>query len=209
MQTQQQHQWGGTQAGEETGLWKQFTAVPNLLSMMRVLPIPAIYACLRQGEPFYEGVAIALIVAALSTDFLDGYVARRHGIKTKLGLILDPTADKLLISSLAIFAAMFKGLPFWMAGVIVGKDIAIFTGAAVIYLRRGGLVLLSDRWGRGATMISSLAFILFFLSPGPYGLFGLGIAIFCIFVSSILYGRNFIRLLRPLPFPGFSEDGRG
>ena len=209
MQTEQQQSWGGTQAGEEIGLWKQFTAVPNLLSVMRVLPIPAIYLCLRQGEPFYEGVAIALIAAALSTDFLDGYVARRHGIKTKLGLILDPTADKVLISSLAIFGALFKGLPFWMAGIIVGKDIAVFTGAAVIFLRRGGLVPPSGRWGRCATVISSLAFIFYFLSPGPYGLYGMGIAIFCIVVSFFVYWRYFIRLLRPLPFPGFKEDGRG
>ena len=58
-------------------------------------------------------------------------------------------------------------------------------------------------------MVSSLAFIFYFLSPGPYGLYGLGIAIFCVVVSFIVYGRNFIRLLRPLPFPGFSEDERG
>ena len=198
MQAQSPHPWSNspsTQAGPTDGFGKQVTALPNLLTMARVFPVPAIYLCLRQGAPFYEGVALALIVVALATDFLDGYVARRQGIKTQLGLILDPTADKLLISSLAVMGAVFKGLPAWMAAVIVGKDAAVFAGAAVVYLRRG-LVFPADRWGRATTGVSSVAFILYFVLPRPYNLYAVVLAIGCIGFTGCAYVRRFVRLLQ-------------
>ncbi|MBI2951889.1 CDP-alcohol phosphatidyltransferase family protein [bacterium] len=207
MQPFPQHTWTNpplSPADKPTdGLRKQLTALPNLLTVMRALPIPAIYLCLRQGAPFYEGVALALIVVALATDFLDGYVARRQGLKTQLGLILDPTADKLLISSLAVMGAMFKGLPVWMAAVVVGKDALVFTGAGVIFLRRG-LVFPADRWGRGTTLVASVGFILYFVSPPPYSVYAVGCVIGGIALSAVAYGRKFVHLLRasgPAAFP--------
>ncbi len=198
MQAQPQQPWGPSSRaghGSGEGFGKQVTALPNLLTMARVFPIPAIYVCLRQGAPFYEGIALALIVVALATDFLDGYVARRQGIKTQLGLILDPTADKLLISSLAVMGAVFKGLPIWMAAVIVAKDAAVFAGAAVIYLRRG-LVFPADRWGRVTTGVSSVAFILYFVLPRPYNLYAMVLVVGCIGFTGSAYVRRFGRLLR-------------
>jgi CDP-diacylglycerol--glycerol-3-phosphate 3-phosphatidyltransferase len=174
---------------------RQLLALPNILTLTRVIPIPAIYLCLRRGEPFYEGMALALIVVALSTDFFDGYIARRQGLKTQLGLILDPTADKVLISSLAVMGALFKGLPVWMAAVIVGKDVLVFAGAAAIYLRRR-MIFASDRWGRATTMAVSLAFILYFVIPGPHNLYAVGLAIGCIGFSSVAYARKFLLLFR-------------
>lgn len=200
MQAQSQHPWSSkpsseTDHGPPDGLRKQITALPNLVTMARVLPVPAIYFCLQQGAPFYEGIALALIVVALSTDFLDGYVARRQGIKTPLGLIMDPTADKLLTSSLAVMGAVFKGLPVWMAGVIVGKDVAVLAGAAVIFLRRG-LVFPADRWGRTTTGVSSVAFILYFVLSRPYNLYAVTLAIGCIGLTGCAYVRRFVRLLQ-------------
>jgi CDP-diacylglycerol--glycerol-3-phosphate 3-phosphatidyltransferase len=206
MQPLPQQPWSGLSSaaqGPAVGLRKQLTALPNLLTGMRVLPIPAIYFCLRQGAPFYEGVALALIVVALATDFLDGYVARRQGLKTRLGLILDPTADKLLISSLAVMGALFKGLPAWMAAVVVGKDALVFTGAGVLFVRRG-LVLPADRWGRGTTLVASVGFILYFVSPPPYSVYAVGCVVGCIALSAVAYGRKFVHLLRasgPAAFP--------
>lgn len=206
MQPLPQHPWvkPSSAAQEPTaGLRKQLTALPNLLTVTRVLPIPAIYFCLRQRAPFYEGVALALIVVALATDFLDGYVARRQGLKTRLGLILDPTADKLLISSLAVMGALFKGLPAWMAAVVVGKDALVFTGAGVLFVRRG-LVLPADRWGRGTTLVASVGFILYFVSPSPYSVYAVGCVVGCIALSAVAYSRKFFHLLRasgPAAFP--------
>ena len=144
-------------------------------------------------EPRFSGYA--LIAVALSTDFLDGYLARRQGLKTPLGLILDPTADKILISSLAILGVLFKGLPTWMAAVIVGKDAVVFSGAALIFLRRG-LVLPSDRWGRITTVVASIALGLYFLFPRSLGPYAVGLLICCIPLSVGAYGTRFIRLLR-------------
>jgi CDP-diacylglycerol--glycerol-3-phosphate 3-phosphatidyltransferase len=130
-------------------------------------------------------------------------VARRQGLKTRLGLILDPTADKLLISSLAVMGAVFKGLPAWMAAVVVGKDALVFAGAGVLFVRRG-LVLPADRWGRGTTLVASVGFILYFVSPQPYSVYAVGCVIGCIALSAVAYGRKFVRLLRasgPAAFP--------
>jgi hypothetical protein len=100
--------------------------------------------------------------------------------------------------------AIFKGLPVWMAAVVVGKDALVFAGAATLFLRRG-MVLPADWWGRATTLVASVGFILYFVGPSPYSLYAVGLIIGCIAASAVAYGRQFIRLLRTSGPDAFSS----
>ena len=86
---------------------------------------------------------------------LDGYIARRHGSQTRLGAFLDPVADKLLLTSAFVTLTYLKVIPFWIAVVVVSRDLVLSVGVLVIHvaggtvtpLRRGSASCrLSSRW---------------------------------------------------------------
>ncbi len=108
--------------------------VPNLLTASRlILAVPLALAILD------ERYGSALLVAALAgmTDALDGFLARRLNASTRLGAALDPVADKVMI--LAVFASLAAVglLPVWLAGVVIGRDLVIVTGALAYRLLIG------------------------------------------------------------------------
>ena len=97
-------------------------ALPNLLSLLRIGLVPVIVVVLFWSGPLARAVAAALFLVACITDFLDGWLARRHGITT-LGQFLDPLADKLIVAAALIMLAAVDPeprVPAWMAVVIVG-----------------------------------------------------------------------------------------
>ena len=129
--------------------------IPNLLSGFRLLLIPFILLALSQG---LKVQALGLILLSVATDLVDGWVARRFGQITDLGKILDPLGDKLSTGALSLYLAWVGKLPWWIAGVVVGKDLAIlFAGLAV--LGRKHEIPVSDRWGKVAVLVSGALII--------------------------------------------------
>ena len=85
------------------------SSIPNLLTLSRILVIPALIGSFYLESPLSNWLALGLFTAAGITDFFDGYVARAMGVQSKLGQFLDPVADKLLVASaLFMLAAMQK-----------------------------------------------------------------------------------------------------
>ena len=100
--------------------------IPNLLTICRILVIfPTIWFLYfsQFREAFY-----LLVIAGIS-DAMDGYLARAFDWKTRLGSILDPVADKILIASCFLVLAIQAKLPTWVAVVVLGRDLVIFSGA--------------------------------------------------------------------------------
>ena len=100
--------------------------IPNLLTICRILIIfPTLWFLYfsQFREAFY-----LLVIAGIS-DALDGYLARAFDWKTRLGSILDPVADKILIASCFLVLAIQAKLPTWVAVVVLGRDLVIFSGA--------------------------------------------------------------------------------
>ena len=100
--------------------------IPNLLTICRILVIfPTLWFLYfsQFREAFY-----LLVIAGIS-DALDGYLARAFDWKTRLGSILDPVADKILIASCFLVLAIQAKLPTWVAVVVLGRDLVIFSGA--------------------------------------------------------------------------------
>jgi CDP-diacylglycerol---glycerol-3-phosphate 3-phosphatidyltransferase len=99
--------------------------VPNTLSLVRILAIPALVAVMVTDFRGHDLVAVVIFTLASLTDWLDGYLARKKKLVTVLGQLLDPTADKLLIASALICLVELGRVPAWVAVLIIGREIAV------------------------------------------------------------------------------------
>lgn len=112
--------------------------IPNLLTYGRILAVPLIVLCF-----FVEGklsisntarwVALWIFVIASITDFLDGYLARIWNQTSNIGRMLDPIADKLLLTTAFVSLWLVGELPLWLVGLIVARDLVIVAGAAAYH----------------------------------------------------------------------------
>ena len=171
------------------------TNLPNLLTLIRIFLVPLLVAALVQGNwRLHWGpklliagdfVALFLFLAAALTDLLDGYLARRWRQVTTVGTLLDPVADKLLISAALISLVEIRLLPGWMVILIISREFAVSglrsIAAAEGYTIKAGelgkskmvlqvlgvcLVMLSIRWPalRMFAMIAMWAVVIFGLA---------------------------------------------
>jgi CDP-diacylglycerol--glycerol-3-phosphate 3-phosphatidyltransferase len=98
---------------------------PNGLTLFRVSAVPVLVILLCYPNRLTAFVAALLFSAAAITDYFDGFFARRLGMVSNLGKILDPLADKLLVSSAFIMLASHRWIPAWMVCVIIGRELAV------------------------------------------------------------------------------------
>jgi cardiolipin synthase (CMP-forming) len=169
------------------GLGDRVFTVPNALSLSRLFTVPVVVALLLARA---DGLAAALFVLAAATDFLDGRLARRAG-PTRLGQILDPVADRLMLSSVAVVLAVRGLLPTWAVAILVVRDLLALVGSLVV-----GSKIRVNRVGKAATALLMGAIALVVVIPGRvvgeivfYAGFGLSIA------AGLLYLRSLRRVL--------------
>jgi CDP-diacylglycerol--glycerol-3-phosphate 3-phosphatidyltransferase len=126
--------------------------VPNALTILRIFFVPLLVAALVQENVSVhlrgilitnEWLALAIFLAAAFTDLLDGYLARRWKQVTTIGTLLDPIADKLLISAALISLVQIRILPGWMAILIIGREFAV-SGLRSIAAAEGYTIKASD-----------------------------------------------------------------
>ena len=99
--------------------------LPNSLTLLRIFLVPILVVILLTKFEDKELWGVGVFLIAASTDFLDGYIARKRGQVTNLGKLLDPVADKLLISA-AFISLVEEGLaPAWMVVIIIGREFAV------------------------------------------------------------------------------------
>jgi cardiolipin synthase len=102
--------------------------IPNMICIGRIILVaPIVWALLDERY----GLALLLSVIAGLSDALDGYLARRFDWRTRLGGLLDPAADKLLMSASFVTLTWMGWVPLWFAAIVVGRDIIIITGTIV------------------------------------------------------------------------------
>src|SRR5574341_95349 len=102
--------------------------LPNILTVVRILLIPLLVVLLTNPGPAASLLAALTFFLACLSDFFDGYLARRWGISTALGKLLDPLADKLIVAAALIMLVSMErtpAVPAWMAVVIIGREIAV------------------------------------------------------------------------------------
>ena len=106
--------------------------IPNMICVVRIILVaPIVWSLLEHRY----GLALALILIAGLSDALDGFLARRFDWRTRLGGLLDPAADKLLMFSVFVTLTWLGWVPVWFTAIVVGRDLIIIGGTVVYQLR--------------------------------------------------------------------------
>jgi cardiolipin synthase (CMP-forming) len=187
---------------------RTFTAA-NVITGVRLLGLP-LFVWLMVGPQAY-GVALAVLIAVALTDWLDGYVARRFDQVTRLGQLLDPLIDRLLLATAGITLVMVGFLPLGLAALIVGRDVLLLL---VVLVRYGGIPPVPvSRTGKTATSLLLIGVPGFLLGnmdwPGAEPL--LVLAWLCTAAGIVAYyvaGWGYARAVRTLA-KGIPRSARG
>ena len=99
--------------------------LPNALTLFRIFLVPLLVVILLTRMPAKEYVALGVFLVAALTDFLDGWIARKYKKVTTLGMLLDPIADKILVSAALISLVDLQEADAWAVCIIVGREFAV------------------------------------------------------------------------------------
>ena len=137
--------------------------IPNLLTLARVALAPIVIAAVLHAE---YTAALWILLAAGLTDVLDGWLARRFGWNSRLGAYLDPVADKILLSGVYIALGIAGAVPWWLVGIIFGRDVAILGGAGVVFVITGNRNFPPSVWGKVSTLVQAATALTLLARPG-------------------------------------------
>jgi len=134
----------------------------NKVTLARIFLIPIFMFFILVRIPFGEYIAAAVFILAASTDGLDGYIARTRRQVTKFGKLMDPLADKLLISAALISLVEINLLSAWIAVVIIGREFAV-TGLRSIAASEG-VIISASKLGKFKTVTQIIAIVAIILN---------------------------------------------
>ena len=174
--------------------WVTHTVKEHLAGISYAEWVPRLVTWLSEWR---EIVGVIIFLTAAATDGLDGYLARRRGEVTTLGVLLDPIADKLLTASAFISLVELQLAPAWMVVVIVGREFAV-SGMRSIAAARG-IIIAASRWGKWKTVSQVVAITLLILTRSlerwvkydRLGVMALWVAMLLAIVSAIDYFARF------------------
>ncbi len=170
---------------------REFTYPANLLTLARLLMLPAAIHYLRQPDGRWR--ALGVFGIAMATDVLDGPVARMRQEVSPLGKVLDPIADKLMINITAVALSQARGFPWWATSLLVLRDVAILVGGLLMYRRRAEISVAHPA-GKATTLALAVAMVLY-LADGPRsGKPALWLALLPFGASVVVYGKKFLQL---------------
>ena len=179
-------------------VWEVWLNLPNALTLARILLVPFIVVFLILRPAPFNYTAGAIFLVAVFTDWLDGRIARSMQRVTTVGKLLDPIADKLLISAALISLVQVGRVPAWMVVLVVGRELFI-SGLRAIAASQGVVIQASD-FGKAKMVTEVVAVMLLILNwpvngSLPLGLLILGIAIVLAVVSAVDYLLKFLRII--------------
>jgi CDP-diacylglycerol--glycerol-3-phosphate 3-phosphatidyltransferase len=177
--------------------------LPNALTLLRIFFVPLLVAALVQKNLQFElngiivtneFVALLIFLAAALTDLIDGYLARRWHQITTVGTLLDPIADKLLVSAALISLVQVHVVPAWMVVLVIGREFAI-SGLRSIAAAEGYIIKASEL-GKTKLVTQVVAISLLLLSIhwtwlSEAALLAMWVVVVFAILSAVLYFRKF------------------
>jgi cardiolipin synthase len=161
----------------------------NWLTVLRILLIPVFVTLLVYQRP---GVALIVFASAALTDLLDGYVARHRGSQSRLGAFLDPMADKMLLISSFVTLTWLKALPFWIAAVVISRDVILVVGALLIHML-GGRIYPRPTWAGKAATFFQIVTVLLGLTARYFGVpLALEVAMWVAAIFTVVSGLQYL-----------------
>jgi CDP-diacylglycerol--glycerol-3-phosphate 3-phosphatidyltransferase len=165
---------------------------PNILTVSRILMVPVIVVALLDETAEGDVIAAALFAIAALTDGLDGYIARRQRQETTFGKLMDPLADKLLVTAALVSLVSLNRVAAWVAMVIIAREFAV-TGLRSVAAERG--VVISASWlGKAKTGLQVAAIIgLIAFEPTPVGV---DLLVYAAVAMTVISGADYFLGLR-------------
>lgn len=178
--------------------------LPNTLTLARIFLVPLLVVVLltREAEVVVgvpkEILGAAIFGTAAFTDWLDGYLARRRRQVTQLGQLMDPLADKLLITAALVSLVQMGMAPAWMVAVILGRELAITVFRSVTYAR--GVTIPASSLGK-AKMVTQVGAILLLILGNRTWVFGAAgrVALWFVLVASLWSALDYYRRFGGVP----------
>jgi CDP-diacylglycerol--glycerol-3-phosphate 3-phosphatidyltransferase len=136
----------------------------NTLTLLRILAVPVVVVALLGETPNGDELAAAVFALAALTDGLDGYFARSRDAVTAFGKLMDPLADKLLITAALVSLVSLNRLQAWVAMVIIAREIAV-TGLRAIAAERG--VVIAASWMGKLKTVLQIAAVIALIAANP------------------------------------------
>jgi cardiolipin synthase len=148
---------------EDEAVSNRVLTIPNALSSLRLLGVPVFLWAILAG---HDVVALVTLMASGVTDYLDGKIARRYGLVSRVGELLDPLADRLYIATTLFGLAWRDIIPWWLVGLLVGREVLL--ALVLLWVKRYGhqTGLPVHFIGKAATFSLLYAFPLLLLGDG-------------------------------------------
>ncbi|HEY8560990.1 MAG TPA: CDP-alcohol phosphatidyltransferase family protein [Pyrinomonadaceae bacterium] len=171
--------------------------IPNLLTCLRMALIPVFASLLFYG---YNGWALFVFLVAGVSDGIDGFVARRFNQESELGTIIDPIADKLLMTVAFVVLSLrnvlpetrFLPIPFWVTAAVIGRDILIVTVAGAINVMTGFHGFKPSWLGKASTFVQVVAVVLILIAAYTNYSFYLPTVYFIVVLLAVVSGIHYI-----------------
>lgn len=169
--------------------------LPNVLTLFRVLLVPVLVTLLVAELPIGDELAAGVFVLASVTDIADGYLARRHDEVTNFGKLMDPLADKLLVTAALVSLVSVDRVATWVAMVIIAREFAV-TGMRQIAVEQGH-VIAASAWGKRKTALQvAMVLALILVRGGPLWV---DLLVYVTVVVTVLSGAEYFLEMRKLP----------
>jgi CDP-diacylglycerol--glycerol-3-phosphate 3-phosphatidyltransferase len=174
-------------------------SIPNQLTMARLAVVPLLLIIHPIGSQATDIIVATLFLLASLTDILDGYLARKYDQTSKLGALLDPMADKMLVAASLVLLAASQKLYVWVCGLLICRDIAV-SGMRLVASEMGKTIQVSNA-GKLKTILEDTAIFSllvgadFFRLPfRAVGMISIWLALAVSLYSAYLYLMEFLKI---------------
>ena len=164
----------------------------NTLTLLRILAVPVVVVALLGETPNGDALAAAVFALAAATDGLDGYFARSRDAITTFGKLMDPLADKLLITAALISLVSLGRLQAWVAMVIIAREIAV-TGLRAIAAERG--VVIAASWMGKVKTVLQIAAVIALIAADPAPVW-VDVLVYLAVAATVISGADYFLGLR-------------
>ena len=161
--------------------------LPNTLTLLRILLVPVVVVALLDETPNGDAIAAGVFALAALTDGLDGWIARNRGEITTFGKLMDPLADKLLVTAALVSLVSLGRLEAWVAMVIIAREFAV-TGLRAVAAERG--VVIQASWLGKVKTILQIAAIIALIAVDPTPL-GVDILVYVAVAATVISGADY------------------
>lgn len=165
--------------------------IPNLICVVRILLVPPVVVLMLGGD---FALALALFAIAGASDGLDGYLARRFDWRSRLGAILDPLADKLLMAATYITLSWLALLPWWLVVLVLGRDVVIISGSLAFHRFVSDIELAPSRISKANTLFQIVLVLLVMAVQIGLSLpsWGMTVMIALVSATTLLSGGHYV-----------------